>query len=130
MGRNTEPTATADETLVSAFPLPPDRKRAEALHRLQIGLAGIGAMVLLIGLASAILATTLRFFVQLRGQSLTSASHAAVILMLEPMWTALVAAWWFGETMSAQQFLGCALIFSALVLSRWRWVRDLLRSLG
>jgi len=81
-------------------------------------------------LASAILATTLRFFVQLRGQSLTSASHAAVILMLEPMWTALVAAWWFGETMSAQQFLGCALIFSALVLSRWRWVRDLLRSLG
>lgn len=81
-------------------------------------------------LASAILATTLRFFVQLHGQSLTSASHAAVILMLEPMWTALVAAWWFGETMSAQQFLGCALIFSALVLSRWRWVRDLLRSLG
>ena len=81
-------------------------------------------------LATAILATTQRFFVQLRGQSLTSASHAAVILMLEPMWTALVAAWWFGETMSAQQFLGCALIFSALVLSRWRWVRDLLRSLG
>ena len=81
-------------------------------------------------LASAILATTLRFFVQLHGQSLTSASHAAVILMLEPMWTALVAAWWFGETMSAQQFVGCGLIFSALVLSRWRWVRDLLRSLG
>lgn len=55
MGRNTEPTATADETLVSAFPLPPDRKRAEALHRLQIGLAGIGAMVLLIGLATIIM---------------------------------------------------------------------------
>ncbi|HNS93942.1 MAG TPA: DMT family transporter [Thauera sp.] len=79
-------------------------------------------------LASALLATTLRFFVQLHGQSMTSASHAAVILMLEPMWTAIVAAWWFGERMSAQQLLGCALIFSALVLSRWRWVRDLLKS--
>jgi drug/metabolite transporter (DMT)-like permease len=80
-------------------------------------------------LASAILATTLRFFVQLYGQSLTTPSHAAVILMLEPMWTAIVAAWWFGETMTRLQFLGCALIFSALVLSRWRWVRDLLKGL-
>lgn len=55
MGRHSEPTALADETLVSAIPLQPDRKRAEALHRLQIGLAGIGAMVLLIGLATVIM---------------------------------------------------------------------------
>ena len=80
-------------------------------------------------LASAFIATTLRFLVQLHGQSLTTPSHAAIILMLEPMWTALVAAWWFGETMSALQLLGCALIMLALVLSRWRWIRGLLKAM-
>lgn len=79
-------------------------------------------------LASALIATTLRFLLQLEGQSLTTPSHAAIILMLEPVWTALVAAWWFGETMSATQFAGCGLIFCALVLSRWNWIRALLRA--
>jgi drug/metabolite transporter (DMT)-like permease len=79
-------------------------------------------------LASALIATTLRFFVQLYGQSLTTPSHAAVILMLEPMWTAIVAAWWFGERMTTLQFVGCGLIFAALVLSRWPWIRALLRT--
>ena len=79
-------------------------------------------------LASALIATTLRFFVQLYGQSLTPPSHAAVILMLEPMWTAIVAAWWFGERMTTLQFVGCGLIFAALVLSRWPWIRALMRT--
>jgi len=79
-------------------------------------------------LASALIATTLRFCTQLYGQSLTTPSHASMILMLEPMWTAMLAAWWFGERMSGLQFVGCALIFSALVLSRWRVMRDLLRT--
>ncbi len=34
--------------------LPPDLLRAEAMQRLQVGLMGIGAMVLLVGLASII----------------------------------------------------------------------------
>lgn len=79
-------------------------------------------------LASAIIATTLRFLVQLHGQSLTTPSHAAIILMLEPMWTALVAAWWFGERMTALQLTGCGLISLALVVSRWRWIRDVLKA--
>jgi len=79
-------------------------------------------------LASALIATTLRFFIQLYGQSLTTPSHAAVILMLEPMGTAIVAAWWFGERMTTLQFVGCGLIFAALVLSRWPWIRALLRA--
>lgn len=80
-------------------------------------------------LASAIIATTLRFLVQLHGQSLTTPSHAAIILMLEPMWTALVAAWWFGETMSGIQFAGCGLISLALVMSRWNWIRGALKAM-
>lgn len=79
--------------------------------------------------ASAFLATTLRFLLQLHGQSLTTPSHAAIILMLEPMLTAMAAAWWYGETMTASQFTGCLLIFLALVLSRWTWIRSLLRAL-
>jgi len=79
-------------------------------------------------LASALIATTLRFFIQLYGQSLTTPSHAAVILMLEPMGTAIVAAWWFGERMTTLQFVGCGLIFAALVLSRWPWIRALVRA--
>ncbi len=33
---------------------PPDRARAESVHRLQIGLSGIAAMILLVGLANII----------------------------------------------------------------------------
>jgi drug/metabolite transporter (DMT)-like permease len=91
--------------------------------------AGLTTPVLGWLLASALVATTLRFLIQLQGQSLTTPSHAAIILMLEPMWTALAAAWWFGESMSGRQLGGCLLIFLALVLSRWDWIRRLLRSL-
>lgn len=79
--------------------------------------------------ASALIATTLRFLLQLHGQSLTTPSHAAIILMLEPVWTAIVAAWWFGETMTGLQLAGCSLIFAALLVSRWKWLRGLLREL-
>ncbi|MBR0568184.1 DMT family transporter [Azoarcus sp. L1K30] len=90
--------------------------------------AAVPTSILFWLLASAIIATTLRFLVQLHGQSLTTPSHAAVILMLEPVWTALVAAWWFGESMSAMQLAGCGLIGLALVISRWRWIKGLLKA--
>ncbi|RFA27305.1 EamA family transporter [Alkalilimnicola ehrlichii] len=79
-------------------------------------------------LASALLATTLRFFIQVYAQGLTTPSHAAVIMMLEPIWTALLAAVWFSEVMSWAQFGGCLLIFLALVINRWSWVRKLIKS--
>lgn len=72
-----------------------------------------------------LLASTLRFFLQVYAQGLTTPSHAAVIMMLEAVWTALMAAVWFNETMSAWQLLGCGLIFAALLINRWRWVRTL-----
>ena len=79
--------------------------------------------------ASIFIATSLRFFMQTWAQSLSTASNAAVIMTLEPVWTAMLAALWFGETMSFMQLLGCLLIFSALLVSRWRSVRQVLRSL-
>ena len=52
MAKQRELTAPADPVITAELP---DRRRAEAIHRLQIGLAGIGAMVLMIGLASVIM---------------------------------------------------------------------------
>lgn len=54
MGSNRDIPHVADEAITSSL-VRPDRKRAEAIHRLQIGVAGIGAMILLIGLASVIM---------------------------------------------------------------------------
>lgn len=78
-------------------------------------------------LSSAILASALRFFLQIKGQSLTTPSHASVILMLEAVWTALFAALWYGETMTALQLGGCGLIFLALLINRWQWIATALR---
>ncbi|MDN6296626.1 MAG: DMT family transporter [Halomonas sp.] len=78
-------------------------------------------------LASAILASALRFFLQIKGQSLTTPSHASIILMLEAVWTALFAALWYGETMTALQLGGCGLIFLALLINRWQWIASALR---
>jgi drug/metabolite transporter (DMT)-like permease len=51
-------------------------------------------------------------------------------MILEPIWTALFASIWFAETMSVSQLFGCALIFSALLVSRWQWCRKILSRLG
>ena len=70
-------------------------------------------------LASAIVGTAGRFLLQTYAQSLSVHSHGVVILVLEPVWVALFAAAWFGETMSALQLAGCGLIFMALLVNRW-----------
>lgn len=70
-------------------------------------------------LASAIIGTAGRFFLQTYAQSLASHSHGVVILVLEPVWVAIFAAGWFGETMSFTQMIGCSLIFAALLVNRW-----------
>ncbi|WP_133012636.1 DMT family transporter [Marinomonas flavescens] len=74
-------------------------------------------------LASTLIATSLRFLLQTYGQSLTPTSHAAVIMNLEPVWTAFFAALWFSEAMSLFQLVGCGLIFLAMLISRWTQIR-------
>lgn len=80
-------------------------------------------------IASALIATSLRFWVQTKGQSLAPPSHTAIIMTLEPVWTALLAALWLGETMTLLQFSGCALIFFAMLVNRWPAVRSWLKAL-
>ena len=78
-------------------------------------------------IASATLGTAFRFFLQTYAQSLSVHSHGVVILVLEPMWTALFAALWFGETMTAVQVSGCLMIFLSLLVNRWPAVRRALK---
>jgi drug/metabolite transporter (DMT)-like permease len=78
-------------------------------------------------LLSALIGTAARFLLQTYAQGLTTPSHAAVIMILEPIWTALIAAAWFNERMSTLQLIGCSLIFSALIINRWSSVRGWLK---
>jgi drug/metabolite transporter (DMT)-like permease len=79
-------------------------------------------------LLSVLIGTAARFLLQTYAQGLTTPTHAAVIMILEPIWTALIAAAWFNERMSGLQLMGCSLIFSALIINRWSSVRVWLKS--
>jgi drug/metabolite transporter (DMT)-like permease len=78
--------------------------------------------------ASILLASAARFLIQAFAQSMASASHAAIILVLEPLWTSIIAAFWFAESMTYQQMIGCSLIFLALLINRWRPLQQLIKS--
>lgn len=81
-------------------------------------------------LASALLGTAVRFWLQTYAQSLTSQTSGAVLLILEPIWVALFAALWFGETLTFLQVLGCLVIFLALLVNRWQTVRSIVLRRG
>ena len=89
--------------------------------------ANFGGNLVLWIVLSAIVGTAGRFLVQTWAQSLSANSHGVVILSMEPIWVALFATAWFGETMVAQQFAGCGLIFAALLINRWHTIRALLK---
>lgn len=67
--------------------------------------------------ASVLIATSLRFFLLVKAQTTASVAHGAVILTLEPVWTALLGMVWFGERMNHMQLSGCALIFGGLLVN-------------
>lgn len=78
-------------------------------------------------IASVVIATSLRFVLQLIGQKNTTAANAAIIMVLEPVMTVFVAAIWYGERMPFIQIIGCILILLALLYYRWRSFNSSLR---
>ncbi|UZD67442.1 DMT family transporter [Marinobacter sp. AN1] len=80
---------------------------------------------------SATIGTAFRFLLQTYAQSLSFNSHGVVILILEPVWVALLAWVWFSQTMSPTQLAGCCVILLALLINRWtvlaRAIRNWLR---
>jgi len=73
---------------------------------------------------SVVVGTAGRFLLQTYAQGMTSPAHAAVIMVLEPIWTASIAAYWFEERMTSLQMIGCALIFASLLANRWSAIRS------
>ncbi|CAA0125857.1 Uncharacterised protein [BD1-7 clade bacterium] len=69
-------------------------------------------------LAAALIASSLRFFLQTKALEFSSASHAGMILLLEPVWVTLLGWMVFAQTLTFYQMIGCCLIFSALVLQK------------
>lgn len=68
--------------------------------------------------ASIIIATTLRFLLQLMGQKYTSAENASIIMINEPLMVFIVGVWWYHTPINGLQILGCAFILFALLYYR------------
>ncbi|MFK0570854.1 DMT family transporter [Endozoicomonas sp.] len=70
--------------------------------------------------AAVLIATSLRYFLYTWALKHSEAGHAALIMVIEPVWTAVMSAVWMGEIMTGQKLVGCGLIFLALIVARWR----------
>ncbi len=68
--------------------------------------------------ASALLATSLRYVMQTLGQKGSNPANAALIMLLEPIWTVILSITWYGEQLSTNKLIGCGLILLALVFYR------------
>ncbi|MGI9273872.1 MAG: DMT family transporter [Endozoicomonas sp.] len=78
----------------------------------------------LVIVASALLTTSLRFILQMTAMARLSGFHAAMILMLEPVCTALLSWLVLNQTLALQQIVGCSLIFTAVVFYQFMSVRQ------
>ncbi|QIQ22347.1 DMT family transporter [Zophobihabitans entericus] len=68
--------------------------------------------------ASVIIATCLRYVLQAVGQKHVNIGNAAIIMILEPIWTLLFSVVFYDEPMPWMKWVGCTLIFVALVIYR------------
>lgn len=70
------------------------------------------------------------FLSQTWAQRHMSATHAAIIFALEPVWAALFAAWFLGERLGTGGYWGGALVLAGIVVSEIRLRSDSVRSRG
>jgi drug/metabolite transporter (DMT)-like permease len=68
---------------------------------------------------SIFVASLFRFAIQTYAMKLTSANNAGMILVLEPVFTVMIATWYLGESLSINQWIGCGLIFSAILVYQY-----------
>lgn len=62
------------------------------------------------------LATAVAFSVQVWAQQVVSPARTGLLLSTEPLWAALIAYAWFGETLSIQGWAGAGLILAGVLL--------------
>ncbi|MET4696011.1 DMT family transporter [Endozoicomonas lisbonensis] len=75
--------------------------------------------------ASVLLATSLRYFLQTWGFKYSNPTYAAVIMILEPVWTSLLSVLWLGESLTGRNIAGCLIILAALLITRYQQLLDL-----
>jgi drug/metabolite transporter (DMT)-like permease len=63
------------------------------------------------------------FLTQTWAQRHMSATHAAIIFALEPVWAALLAAWFLGERLEATGWWGGGLVLAGIVISELNFPR-------
>ncbi len=81
--------------------------------------SGIGWLWLL---CCVLLATSLRYTLQVRVLRELRPSHVGMIMLAEPIWTTLLGIGLLDESMAALQWLGCLLIFSAVLIYRGSFI--------
>ena len=75
--------------------------------------------------ASILVATSLRYFMQTWGFKHSNPGYAAVIMILEPVWTSLMSVWLLNEILTARNIAGCLIILTALLITRFQQIRSL-----
>lgn len=68
--------------------------------------------------ASVLIATTFRYSLQLVGQKYVSIGNAAIIMILEPIFTTMASVIFYNESMPLMKWVGCLLILVALLIYR------------
>lgn len=76
---------------------------------------------------SVLLATSLRYLLQTIGQKWVTPTNAAILMLLEPIWTMLLSVWLYDESMPLNKLVGCGLLLLSLVFYRFSQVRHKLR---
>lgn len=77
---------------------------------------------------SVLLATSLRYLLQTVGQKWVTPTNAAILMLLEPIWTMLLSVWIYDESMPLNKLVGCGLLLLSLVFYRFSQVRHKLRT--
>lgn len=67
---------------------------------------------------SALIATSLRYVLQTQGQKGTTTSNAAMIMILEPVFTLFLSILWLAEDISFYKVIACTLILIAIVINK------------
>ena len=67
---------------------------------------------------AGVLSTGVAFTLQIVGQRTAAPAPAAVIMSLESVFSALSGWLILGQTLTAREFAGCALMFAAIILAQ------------
>jgi drug/metabolite transporter (DMT)-like permease len=79
-------------------------------------------------IASALIATSFRFALQNYALKFVLPSYASMIMLLEPVWTIVLGVIFLSEELSTNKLIGCALIFTALMVFRLPMILTWLKS--